>query len=139
MVLYSVEDMIGSYLIKHFSQESSTASLFDSEDLLKSGINNLTPISKEICKNTLATLPEKTDFKKDFDFVIRVFSKVSVETCARHELFQIEFENLLKTEGLLMIRVINSVLEMQKKSRRFGILKKAVGITAGAALFTLFG
>ena len=74
MVPYSGENM-RSYLIKHFSQESSTASLFDSEDLLKSGINNLTPISKEICKNTLATLPDKTDFKKDFEFVIRVFSK----------------------------------------------------------------
>ena len=54
-------------------------------------------------------------------------------------MYEIEFENILKTEGLEMIRVINSVLEMQKKSRRFGILKKAVGITAGAALFTLFG
>ena len=71
--------------------------------------------------------------------MLKVFSKIAVQTCAKRQMYEIEFENLLKTEGLEMIRVINSVLEMQKKSRRFGILKKAVGITAGAALFTLFG
>jgi hypothetical protein len=131
--------MIGSYLIKHFSQANTTDSLFDNEDLLKSGINRLSPVSKEICKNTLAVLPKKIDPYGDFKFVLKVFSKIAVQTCAKRQMYEIEFENLLKTEGLEMIRVINSVLEMQKKSRRFGILKKAVGITAGAALFTLFG
>lgn len=106
---------------------------------IRAAILNLHPVSQEACKTMIGRLPAIRNIHQNHKLMLEEMIKCMAFAGVNQGFSRYETERLMKQEGLKVVVVAGSIMELQQQQPDSNWGTKAAGVGIGILIGVLFG